>query len=615
MSGLLGYLGNKRALPVLIQGLKLMRDYHYDSSGIILKRPPDFFVRKKTGSWEELEREIMNYDGDEMCGGVHLRWATHGEISPNNAHPIFSSDGKVAVLHKGLIANFDQLKAKLITEGVNFSTQTDTEAVSNLIAKYYQGDLSSAVRQALMEVDGIYAMIVFYGDEKKEMVVANNGAGLMMGIGRDEYWVTMDKKTIYPFTDKVVYLNDAEMVKISDEGFVSSVIGGGAINVITKNIETIRYNDSDMDEYFDQIESEIFSQPEMVKQIMAGRIDEQKVTAHFGGLGDSIETMRQVSRLIFTGSGSSFYSAMIARELIEDYVAVAVSVYSGLEMRMKRFVLSHDKTALFAISQSGQTPDTVAAMREAMQLGMQVFGITNTVGSPVARETKSGIFLHSGPTLGMPSMRSFMSQLVVLVLLTLYIGRLKGLSPASGRQIINALKRLPEDLNSILARSLSMKNMVKNYANAGKFWLVGVKYGYPLALETALILGKLGQVMAEGTNLAELEYGLIDQIKEGHVVVFLMTSDSVVEGSIELMRRIKQKGAKLIIFAEEKDLRLDGLVDELVYLPVVKDIVRPVVTLMCLQLWVYYLVKFIISYRTDKTAFDQLLNADNPWFD
>jgi len=600
MSGLLGYFGQRRALPILIQGLKHMRDYNYDSSGLLLKSENNFFIKKRVGSWLDLEKEVMNHEGNEQCGAVHLRWATHGSVKTDNTHPILSHDGQVAVLHKGVVSNHEELKRQLMAEGISFKTDTDTEVISNLIAKHYEGDLQTAVRHALVEVDGIYAIIVFYQDGRREMIAANNGAGLILGLGKDEYWLSLNKKTIYPFTDKVVYINDSEMVKINEGGYVSSIVDGGSINVLTKNVETIEHNDSDMDQYFEQIENEIFSQPEMVNKIMAGRIDERKMTAHFGGLEDSIEFLRHVTRLIFVGSGSSFYSAMIARELIEDYLAVAVSVYSGLEMRSKRFVLSHEKTAFFAISQSGQTPDTVAAMREAQQLGMYVYGITNTVGSPVARETKSGIFLHSGPTLGMPSMRSFMSQLVVLVLLTLYIGRMKGLSPASGRQIINSLDDLHDNLKNILSRSLQIKNMVKKYYDCNKYWIVGVKYGYPLALETALILGKLGKVMAEGVNMAELEYGIIDQIKESHTVVFLMTSDSIADGSINLIRRIKKTGAKVMVFAEEKDIRLDDMIDELVYLPSVKDIVMPVVTLMSLQLWVFYLVKEIVARNHKK---------------
>lgn len=600
MSGLLGYFGRRRALPILIQGLKHMRDYNYDSSGLLLKNENDFYIKKQVGSWLDLEKEVMNHEGDEKCGAVHLRWATHGSVKNNNTHPILSHDGKVAVLHKGLISNHEEIKKQLLAEGLDFSTDTDTEAVANLIAKYYEGDLQTAVRQALVDVDGIYAIIVFYRDGRQEMIAANNGAGLILGLGKDEYWLSLSKKIIYPFTDKVVYINDSEMVKINEDGYVSSIVGGGSINVLTKNVETIEHNDSDMDQYFEQIENELFSQPEMVNQILVGRINADKMTAHFGGLEDSIDFLRHVTRLIFVGSGSSFYSAMIARELIEDYVAVAVSVYSGLEMRSKRFVLSHEKTALFAISQSGQTADTVAAMREAQQLGMHVYGITNTVGSPVARETKSGIFLHSGPTLGMPSMRSFMSQLVVLVLLTLYIGRIKGLSPASGRQIVNALANLHDNMKDVLSRSLQMQNMVKRYYDCKKYWIVGVKYGYPLALETALILGKLGKVMAEGVNMAELEYGIIDQIKESHTVVFLMTSEVIADGSINLIRRIKKSGAKVMVFAEEKDIRLHDLIDELVFLPSVKDIVMPVVTLMSLQLWVFYLVKEIVARNQRK---------------
>lgn len=590
MSGLFAYLGKKRALPVIMQGLRLMKDFSYDSCGMILKSSEKFYTKKIIGSIYDIEKQVIDYSGEELTGAVHLRWATHGEVTEKNIHPFLSCDNKIAVLHKGIVTNYKVLRQQLISEGHVFNSDTDSEVLVHLIEKNYSGDLSAAVRKALLNIEGTYGLVVYYLDGQVEMVVANAGMDMLLGIGDKEYWVALDENILYPFTDKVVFLNDGEMAKINQDGFVGSLIAGGNINVVKKPIEKIDQSKSDFGQRFTDIEREILEQPDVVRNSLAGRIDEKKFTAHFGGLDEYKEILRTTSRIVFVGSGSSYYAALMAREFIEDYAAIAVSVYSSLEFRYKRFVLPSEKTVLFVISQSGSTEDTVAALREAKQLGITVFGITNTVGSVIARESNSGIFLHSGPTFGMP-IQSFMSQISALVLLTVHLGRLRGLSPVSGMEILNALNAVPVLLKTIIESSYLYKNIVKKYLNYKKYYIFGSKYAYPVALEGSLLLSSITGMTVSGANVAELEYGLLEQIGKDSLVLFLLPRDSLYERNIGVLKTVKSRGAKVIVITFEGEENLSSLADEVVMLPKSKDILTPLLMLMALQMWIYYLVK------------------------
>ncbi|MBU0648126.1 SIS domain-containing protein [Patescibacteria group bacterium] len=590
MSGLLAYVGQKKAIDELTKGLKLMGGYHSDSCGMLLKAREKYFVKKVIGGASDLEREAQNYDGAERTGAVHLRWATYGAVEEKNVHPIFSCDGKVAVMHKGIIANYRKLKTILERDGHVFRTQTDTEVVAHLVEKYYVGDLQAAVRRSLLDIDGVYALVVFYMDQKDEMVVANAGRDMMLGIGREENWVALDKNMLSAFTDKVVYLNDGEMAHVSKDGFVSSIIAGGNINVVSKYIEKLNRSDDGLDEYFSRIEEEIFSQPEMVTDILAGRLVENQSTVLFGGLENYKEFLRTVNRLVFVGSGSSFHAGLLARELLEDYVGLVVSVYSGLRFKNKKYISKDNQTAIFVVSQSGETKDTVDAMLEAKQLGIKVFGITNTVGSKVAKETDTGIFLHSGPTLGMPSARSFMSQLVGLIMLMVYIGRLRGLSPGMGDKIIVELKKLSFNLHKILDQSNNIKELIDKYQDYGNIILVGHRYGFPIAKEAALLFSEIADVSAEAMDLSELEYGLVNKINSKYLVIFLMPYDAMWKKGFDLAKEIHKRGAMLVVLTTEDNARR-GEFDNELYVPKSLEVIIPILFLMLLQLWVFYLGK------------------------
>lgn len=591
MSGLFGYVGKRRALPVLMQGLKLMDTASFDSCGLLLSSNNHFYIKRIVGTISDLEKSLLDYAGQEKMGAVHLRWATHGMIEEKNTHPILDCDGKISVLHKGMIQNYLELKNQLEREGHIFRTGTDTEVIAHLVEKNYSGDLSVAVRKALLEVDGTYGLIVFHQDHDNEMVVANAGMGMIIGLTEGEHMVALDERTLFPFTDRVIYMNDGEMSDISEKGIVSSLITGGSINVINKFVEKIRKSDNGLNNYFDSIEKEIFSQPEMVSNIIAGRIDMQSATAHFGGLGKYKDFLRQVNRIVFVGSGSSYFATLLAKELLEDYTAILVNQYSGLEFRYKRFNLSNEKTAFFVISQSGATEDTVAALREARLLGVNVFGITNTVGSPVARETNAGVFLHSGPTLGMPSTRSFMAQLVSLILLSVFIGRLKGLSPNTGLEILRSLKNLPQDLKAILSQSLYIREIVKKYVEANNFLVIGEKYCQGIAKETALMLSEISEVSAEALTISELKYGMINKINSHFVAICLLPKDALYEQNLRLAHAIKSQGAKVILVTTKDNDQLEKQFDDVVLVPAGRDIISPILILMVMQLFVYYLGK------------------------
>lgn len=585
---------------MLMQALKLMGEYRYDSCGLLLKKPDHFFIQRVVGTISDLDRKMLEYLGNETIGAAHMRWATHGDAVEKNVHPIFDCRGKIAVMHKGAIDNYRDLLHTLETEGHIMATDTDTEIISHLIEKYYDGNLASATRKALMHVQGTYGLIVFCQDEREEMVVANAGMEMMLGIGDKEFLVSTSKDVLYPFTDKVVYINDGEMMKITHNNFVSSLIAGGNINVVNKQVEKIKVVADNIGEYFDRLEKEISEQPEIVKNIIAGRFDEQKATIHFGGLLKYQDFLRQVTRLVFIGSGSSYYASLMARELIEDYAAIAVSVYSGLEFRYKRFVLPNEKTALFVLSQSGDTEDTVAAMREAMQLGVTVFGMTNTVGSPVAKESNSGIFLHSGPAFGVSSIRNFMSQMIALIMLAVFLGRLKGLSPASGHEIMQALKQLPEKFKNILDNSYVLKNIVKKYISATNCLVIGSRYGYPIAKEISLLLNGISNMPTEALSASELKYRQWRKINEKYVVLYMLPKDAYYESNLSMLKVICEQKAKVIVLTEQGENELNGLASDIIYLPHEKEIMMPLMMLFSLQLWSICFAKALSDLEQNK---------------
>ncbi|MFA4930445.1 MAG: SIS domain-containing protein [Patescibacteria group bacterium] len=606
MSGLFGYLGQRPCLPILVQGLKLMQGYSFDSGGVLLKGPEKFFVRKVLGSHDELEKSVLDYNGNEVLGGVHLRWATHGEVAEKNIHPVFSCDGKVAVMHKGLISNYKQLKELLLAEGHVFKTDTDTEVIAHLIEKYYLGDLTVAVRRALLEVDGTYALLVFYMDELVEMVMANAGMGTMIGLGDSEYWVSMSKRVIYPFTDRVVYLNDGEMAHITPKGFVTSVIAGGSINVVNKYIETLKESTSGIDEYFNRIEMEIANQPEMVRNIIAGRLDFKQASTHFGGLSSYVDLFREVKRLNFIGSGSSYYAALMAKVMIENTLPITVAAYSGMDFVNKKHYFNEMKSALFIISQSGRTPDTLAAMREAKQLGLPVFGITNTVGGAVARNTDAGIFLHSGPTLGMPSTKSFVSQLIAIVMLTIYLGRLLGTTPGFALDVLHALDNLPNNLSAVINNSHVYRNLVKRYINYSDYVVVGSKFGYPIAKEVALLLCEIANIKAESLDYSEIKYGLINRVNQNSLFLFMLSPDKYFfDEGIKLAMEIKKRGGKVVGITSQTAQFSAGVFSDLIQVPDTHAMILPILFLTTLQMWAFYLGKErnLIPDQTD----DQVL--------
>ncbi len=585
MSGLFGYFGKRRALPTLLQGIKLMQEHKYDSCGCIMKGSRGFYVKKRLGSVRELEKELIGYSGEESVGVVHLRWATHGSVEEKNIHPFFDCNGKIAIMHKGIVENHKDIRKNLIDEGHVFKSNTDSEVIVHLIEKYYEGDLHQALRKTLMVIRGTYALVVFYNDEKSEILIANSGMGLALGVGQGEYWFTTDTNLVQPFTDKVVFLNDGEMMILNEEGFVGSMVTGGDINVVSKVVEQIDAS-NDVDFQLQNVEKEIYEHPEMIENTLAGRIDRQQLTAHFGGLIERKDFFRNVDELTFVGSGSSYFAAKMAKKMIEDYLAVKVNCYSGLEMRNKKFLMTSGNSVVFAISQSGETEDTIAAVREAKLLGLRVYGITNSVGSQLAKETTSGIYLHSGPVLGSPSMRSFMSQLVAIVMLTLFLGRLKGLSPASGKDIIRSLDQLPFNLKNIMSNAFSYETIAKKYRYANDFVLVGFKYCHVIGEEMSLFMQNISGMEAANIGLNFLKYGGKNHLNERHVVLYMLPLDSVYEDNVEMIKQLHGKNVKVIVFTQEGAQGLDGIADDVILLPKTKEIVMPLTMLMALQLFI-----------------------------
>lgn len=604
MSGIFGYVGKRRALPTILQGMKSFKEFNYDSCGLFLKNERGFYIKKNLGNIEDLEREVMGYGGDQIIGVTHLRWATHGKVEIKNTHPLLDCTGKVILMHKGIIENYRQLKKELLAEGHVFTSETDSEVLVHLIEKFYEGDLVQAVRKTLGLIYGTYALVVGYNDGKNELVLANKGMGMVIGVGEGEYWITDEKSLLRPFTDRVVIINDEEVVHLAGDGFLSSAVGGGEINVVPKTIEVVDYNLGD-DVHIKNIETEIWEHPEMVENTLAGRIDQQQLTAHFGGLSTSRDELRKVNSLTFVGSGGSFFTALMAKKLIEDYVAINVNSYTGLEMRNKKYLMTTENSVLFAISQSGETEDTIAAVREAKQLGLTVFGITNTVSSTLAKETPSGIYLHAGPVV--TKMRSFMSQMLIIILLTLFFGRLKGLSPTTGKEIIRALEGLPVKMRSILNNAYYIESVAKKYRYENDFVMVGFKYYHVVAQECVLRMQDMTGVEVVSYDLDFLKYGGIKHMLKQHVILYFLPVDAVYEDNLKMLKILKSKNTKIIVFTQEGAVGLEGLADDMIVLPKVKEIVMPTMMLMAMQMFSMYL-------RREKMNLSKGMNIENDSF-
>ncbi len=589
MCGIVGYIGNKEASPILLEGLKRLEYRGYDSAGISTISTNKLLIHKRSGKISDLERDLVYREIPGTLGIGHTRWATHGEPNAENAHPHDDCTGKIALIHNGIIENFDILKKELQSKGHQFKSVTDTETLVHLIEEFYNknGVLEQAVREALLLVKGTYGIAVVCGDEPDMLITARNGSPIVLGIGANEYLIASDVAAIAGHTCNVTYLDDNEMAIIRRNNLVIKTIDDRPVE---KKVEQISFDLDKIEKggYSHFMLKEIMEQPQTIYDSMRGRLLEEEGTAKLGGIQHELESLLYARRVLFSACGTSWHAALIGEYMIEESVRIPVEVEYASEFRYRDPIIDRD-TVVVVISQSGETADTLAAVREAKRKRGKVLGICNVVGSTIARETDAGIYLHAGPEIGVASTKAFTSQVTVLALMTLLLARMSSMSASRGREIVQELKSLPSKVKKILDGHEYIEQIAEQYANKHNFLYLGRGYNFPVALEGALKLKEISYIHAEGYPAAEMKHGPIALIDENMPVVFIATKDSTYEKIISNIEEVRARKGKLFAIATEGDDFISTKVDHTIYIPPTIGLLTPILTIIPLQLLAYYM--------------------------
>jgi len=587
MCGIVGYVGSQESLPILLEGLRRLEYRGYDSAGVAVLNGRGLVVEKAAGKIAVLEGRLESANPKGSLGIAHTRWATHGEPNTVNAHPHVDCDGNIAVVHNGIIENYVTLKKALVQEGHRFTTDTDTEVLAHLIEKYFEGNLERAVAAALQHVTGTYGIAVISSADPGKIVGARHGSPLVVGICDSEYILASDVSAIIRHTNQVVYLDDGEMVVLTPAGIQTTTIREETVN---KRVETVDW-DLDMIEkagFPHFMLKEIFEQPQSLRNTLRGRLILEEGTARLGGLNMSPAELRAITRVVITACGTSWHAGMIGEYMIEELARIPVEVEYASEFRYRNPILEPG-TLVIAISQSGETADTLAAMREAKRRGARVLGFCNVVGSTIARESDGGVYIHAGPEIGVASTKAFTSQVAALALLTLYLGRLGELSSELGAELTRELAVIPEKIERILAGADKVKAIAKAYAHHNNFLYLGRGYNFPVALEGALKLKEISYIHAEGYPAAEMKHGPIALIDQNMPVVFICTQDSAYEKVLSNMEEVRARRGNIIAIASEGDDHVATKADQVIYIPKTLGPLTPLLAVLPLQLLSYYI--------------------------
>nr|HPQ88859.1 glutamine--fructose-6-phosphate transaminase (isomerizing) [Candidatus Mcinerneyibacteriales bacterium] len=528
MCGIVGYTGSKNAVPILLDGLKRLEYRGYDSAGIAILGENDIIIDKVAGKVEMLSRKIEKKHYDSRTGIAHTRWATHGAPNDINAHPHLDCSGKLAVVHNGVIENYRSLKIYLEKKGHQFYTETDTEVLAHLFEEYYKGDLFEAVREALLNVEGTYGIAVIERDNPGRIIAARLGSPLVVAKGEaGEYFVASDVAAIVRFTKDVIFLEEGEIVAVdAREGIKLADIKDNRQKKVEVHTIDMDLTEIEKNGYPHFMLKEIHEQASTILNATRGRLDAENGDAILQGLADYKDFFRNVNRIILTACGTSWHAALIGEYLIESIAGIPVEVEYASEFRYRNPIIE-EKTALFVISQSGETADTLAALREAKRKGARVFGICNVVGSTIARETDAGVYIHAGPEIGVASTKAFTSQVMVLVLIALYLGRRRDYSLSQGKNMVREIQSLPEKITELLQHEEDVKKIARYFRKAENALFLGRHINYPVALEGALKLKEISYIHAEGYPAAEMKHGPIALIDENMPCVVLANNDDI----------------------------------------------------------------------------------------
>jgi glucosamine--fructose-6-phosphate aminotransferase (isomerizing) len=601
MCGIVGYVGPHEAVDFLIDGLRRLEYRGYDSSGVVtIDAGDEFTVTKTAGRIDDLATKLKKSPAPGHIGLGHTRWATHGPATDVNAHPHLGGDAVVAVVHNGVIENFRQLKQRLIEDGYEFKTATDTEVIAHLLAKELAeladtaddgvdpyAPLIEAVQAVLAQLRGTYGLGILFRDWPDVIVAARLGSPLVIGIGKGEHFIASDASPLVGRTDKIVYLADNEIAVVTDRAIRVVHRDEGAVDHDVKLLEA-ESNQVELNGFAHYMLKEIFEQPETVLSAMRGRLNRDQATAVFGGLNLTPQQLQAIDRIVLTACGTSWHSGMVGEYMIETFARIPVEVEYASELRYRNPPLTSN-TLLFAITQSGETIDTLAALREVKRKGHPTLAICNVVGSTIAREADGGIYLHAGPEIGVASTKAFTSQCVVMALLALYFGRLRHLSFEAGLRIIDELEALPPLVAQALETSSDARRIAAKYAGCNNFLYLGRQYNFPTALEGALKLKEISYIHAEGYPAAEMKHGPIALVDEHTPSVFIVPQGAVYHKVIANMEEIKARGGPVIAIVSEGDSEAAELADDVIRVPAVADFLQPIVTVIPLQLLAYHM--------------------------
>jgi glutamine---fructose-6-phosphate transaminase (isomerizing) len=586
MCGIVGYVGPKQASPILIEGLRRMEYRGYDSAGVAVINGDGIKVRKTAGKLSALIENLRSEAPMGTIGVGHTRWATHGAPTTPNAHPHLDRAGRIAVIHNGIIENAAHLRKVLERRGHSFSSDTDTEVLAHLIGVYYGGNLERAVEQALWDVDGAYGIAVISADEPDTLVAARNGSPLLLGVGDGEYFVASDASAILEHTRSVVYLDDGEMAVLNRDGYrvrnLTQTHVDKPVNQIEWDLATIERGGYD---HF--MLKEIFEQPDSLTNTVRGHLLEEEGSARLRGLNLTDEELKRFQRVVITACGTSWHAGLIGEYLFEELARIPCEVEYASEFRYRNPVVD-ESTLVIAVSQSGETADTLAAVREAKRRGAHALGLVNVVGSSIAREVQGGLYLRAGPEIGVASTKAFNSQVAALAMVALKLGRLRNLSLLEGRRFIQALQALPDQIRQVLARAPDVEKLAERFAGAHNALYLGRGVNFPVALEGALKLKEISYVHAEGYPAAEMKHGPIALIDENMPVVFIAPRDGVYGKIVSNVEEVKARGGRVIAICTEGDGEIARLADAVFTIPATHDLLTPILASVPLQLFAYY---------------------------
>jgi len=589
MCGIVGYIGDQNVVPILMNGLKRLEYRGYDSAGLAVLQGHDIKILKKVGKISILEKSINGQKLKGIVGIGHTRWATHGEPNEINAHPHTGNKNKLALVHNGIIENYEILKKELQSKGHIFKTETDTETLCHLFEEYIDNgyDFIEAVRVGLSRVEGTFGLVIMNADNPDLLIAARRGSPLVIGLGEGENFIASDAAPLVGFTTNVVYLEDGELAIVTKNDMKVKTINDEPVK---KAVEVI---DTDLGEieksgYPHFMLKEIMEQPQTLANTMRGRLLIKEGTTKLGGIGMDLESLLYARRVIITACGTSWHAALIGEYMFEELVGIPVEVEYASEFRYRDPVLSNDSVVI-AISQSGETADTLAAIREAKRKRCKVFGICNVVGSTIARETDAGVYLHAGPEIGVASTKAFTSQVTVLSLITLLLGRMRSLSSARGLEITQELSKIPEKVAKVLENHEQIKKIAEEFKEMRNFLYLGRGYNFPVALEGALKLKEISYIHAEGYPAAEMKHGPIALIDKDMPVVVIATKDSIYDKVINNIEEVRARKGKVIAVATEGDEEIVKRADRVIYVPQTIEMLNPLINIIPLQLLAYHI--------------------------